>query len=296
MGKLNYYKKIKFSLFDVINLILLSLFLCSLLYPIIYISAVSLSDKLSVLKNEVFIIPKGINFDAYRMIFDHHLFFRSYLNTVIYALLGTLMCLTICVLTSYPLSKNKLKGASFMMMAISFTMLFSGGLIPLYILIRNLHMIDTIWVMIIPGAMSPMYVIIMRTFFKGLPQELEESATIDGANDLQVLAGIVLPLSKPISATIAIFSVVGSWNSYFNPLVFLNNQEKFPLQIILRAITIQNEMSTSGKTVGINGDEKVVTTSVKYAAIMVAVLPMLIIYPFAQKYFVKGMLIGSIKG
>lgn len=294
MKTVNLKENFRVVSFDTINYILLTLFALVVLCPIIYVFAVSLSDKLSVLKNEVFLIPKGINLAAYERIFNLPLFVRAYLNTIVYVTLSTLVCIVINMMTAYPLSKKKLKGGSFIMKAITFTMLFSGGIIPYYILIRNLGMIDTLWVMIIPGALSPFYIIIMRTFFKGIPQELEESATIDGCNDFQVLAGIVIPLSKPVIATIALFTAVSSWNGYFSALIFLNSQEKFPLQLILRSVTISNEMSQLGR-VDVGG-ETITSTSIKYAAIIVAIVPMLIIYPFTQKFFIKGMLIGSIKG
>lgn len=280
--------------FDIINIIILTLFLATILYPLVYVLAVSLSDKIYVLKNEVLLIPKGVNFDAYEKIFEQSLFAKSYLNTIIYAALSTAACILITILTAYPLSKKKLKGGSFLMMAIAFTMLFSGGLIPYYLLIKNMHMIDTVWVMFIPGAFSSYYIIITRTFFQGLPAGLEEAASIDGCSDLTILTKIVVPLSKPIVATISLFTIVGVWNNYFGPLIFLNTQEKFPLQLVLRSILITSEFGQVGKVEV--GREAVVSISLKYASIIVAILPMLLFYPFVQKYFVKGMMVGSLKG
>ena len=225
-------KSIGSNAFDIFNFIILTLFMLSILYPLVFIFSVSLSDRLSVLKNEVFIFPIGANLESYRKIFQEDLFVHSYFNTILYTVLGTLACVIINALTAYPLSKKRLKGGTFVMMAITFTMLFSGGLIPYYLLIRNLGMIDTIWVLIIPGALVPMYVIIMRTFFQNLPPELEESAEIDGCNDFQTFIRIIIPLSKPVMATISLFAAVASWNSYFSPLIFLNTQGKVSIAVV----------------------------------------------------------------
>lgn len=203
--------------------------------------------------------------------------------------------MTICA--AYPLSRRHLKGKGFIMAFMVFTMFFSGGLIPTYLLIRDLGMINTFWVMIIPNAVAVWNIIIMRTFFQSIPYELEESAMIDGAGNFRILWSIVLPLSLPVMAVMVLFYAVGHWNSYFQALIYLQDQDKFPLQLILRQILIQGQADDMIKATSESFlAQKLSVEGLKYAVLIVANLPMLMLYPFLQRYFVKGVMIGSLKG
>lgn len=249
------------------------------------------------MKGNIKFWPKGINFESYKTILSDPLITRAYTNTIIYTVSGTLVNLFCTTLCAYPLSRRNLYGRSFFMGLITLTMFFSGGLIPTYLVIQKLGFINTIWAIILPGAISTYNMIIMRTFFQGIPDSLYESAYLDGANDIRVLFSIVLPLSVPIMATMVIFYSVGHWNSYFDALIYLNDRNKFPMQVILRNMVNSSEyimsmqQSSTSSEVGIS-----VEMTIKYSIIVVTILPILFVYPFAQKYFIKGVMIGSLKG
>lgn len=220
---------------------------------------------------------------------------RSFLNTLFYTVVGTFINLAMSTMCAYPLSrKNFLFRKGLSLMAI-FTMYFSGGLIPNYILISNLNMMDSIWALVLPGAISTYNMLVMRTFFQGIPEALHEAAEIDGANEFRKILRIVLPLSAPIMATMVLFYAVGHWNSWFNAMIYMNTNQKYPLQLMVRSLVIEQNYGQYYSNVGMESADAVAATTIQYAAIIVATLPILVIYPMLQKYFIKGVMIGSVK-
>lgn len=284
--------------FDAINIILLCLLSFTALYPIYYLIIVSISDGYYVSRNMVYWYPMGVNFDVYKSILNYNYFMNAYGNTLKYTLIGTIVNLVMTVLCAYPLSRKELYGRRIFTALITFTMFFSGGLIPLFLQVTSLGLRDSMWALILPGAVSTYNMIVMRTFFQNIPDDLQESAYLDGANDFTILLRIILPLSGAMIATMTLFYAVGHWNSYFNALIYLDSREKYPLQLVLRNIVIQGSDTDMLNYAGTASDtaSTVVTLNYKYAAIVVAVLPILLVYPFVQRYFVKGVMIGSLKG
>ena len=284
--------------FDALNILVLCLLGFVTLYPMYYILIVSISDGYFVSRNMVHWYPMGVNVEVYKSILNYNYFMRAYGNTIVYTVVGTAINLVMTVLCAYPLSRKDLYGRGVIVALVTFTMFFSGGLIPMYLQIIGLGLQDSMWSLVLPGAISTYNMIVMRTFFQNIPDELHESAYLDGASDFTVLMRIILPLSGAMMATMTLFYAVGHWNSYFNALIYLNSREKYPLQLVLRNIVIQgsdtdmlNYAGTATETAS-----TVVTQNYKYAAIVVAVLPILLVYPFVQRFFVKGVMIGSIKG
>ncbi|MEF2247146.1 MULTISPECIES: carbohydrate ABC transporter permease [unclassified Paenibacillus] len=285
----------RIGLFPIINAIVMLFIVIVTLYPFVYMAAVSLSKDIYVLKNEVTLWPKGFNLKMYELVFSNNQVWIAYKNTIIYVVLGTAIALIITALGSYALSRKDMMFSRTFTLLIIFTMFFSGGMIPTFLVVRELGLVDTIWGMVLPGAVSTWNLIIMRTFFSGIPQELEESGRMDGLTDLGVFFRIVAPLSKPVFATIGLFYAVGLWNNFYFPLLYLRNPDLFPLQVYLRNLILAGSVS-SGQVTSIGGDNLVVEDSLKFATIMVSTLPILLVYPFIQKYFVKGVMIGAIKG
>lgn len=266
------------------------------LYPVIYVVSASFSNPLSVMRGEVVLLPKGISFVGYEKVFANPDVWRGYGNTIIYTLVGTAVNIAFTSTAAFALSRKDFHLRGFWTVLITFTMFFSGGLVPSYLLIKNLHLLDTFWVMVIPGAISTWNLIIMRTFFQNsIPLELQEAAIIDGCNDLEIFFRIVLPLSTPIIAVMCMFYGVGHWNSFFGALIYLSDRAKYPLQLILREILLQN-INNSDVLQGPAADQEIIGEGIRYALIVVATLPILMVYPFIQKYFVKGVMIGAIKG
>lgn len=285
-------------IFDVVNYILLSFITIIVLYPLLFVMSASISNPETVLRGEMWLIPREINFDAYHTIFQNKDILSGYGNTMLYTAVGTAINLVMTICAAYPLARKDFFGRGLITGMIVFTMFFSGGLIPTYLLIKNLHMLDSLWVMVIPNAVAVWNIIIMRTFFQqSIPGEIQEAAMIDGCSHMQTLLRIVLPLSMPIIAVMVLFYAVGHWNSYFNALIYLTSKDKFPLQLILREILIQSD---SGDMVKLTSESaikmKMSVEGLKYAVLVVANLPMLILYPFLQRYFVKGIMIGALKG
>ena len=273
-----------------------------MLYPFWYVIMTSFSDpnKLAELGNVDF-WPRGYSIIGYQELLLYKLFPRYIFNTIVYFTLGTILRLTIASLMGYVLSVNHFFARKFVMTLMVVTMFIGGGLIPYYVLIRSLKGLDTIWVMVVPGAIDVFTCIIFRTFFKQLPDELKDSAFIDGANDLVLLFRIILPISKPLLATFAIFSIVNYWNSWFDALLFLRKIEMHPIQMFLRNLIINMMTLTSGESGSIEykitGAEMLMRTRiVRSASIVVTTLPIMLVYPFFQKYFTKGIIIGSLKG
>ncbi|WP_212980887.1 carbohydrate ABC transporter permease [Paenibacillus azoreducens] len=285
-------------LFTIANYTVLTLIMIIVLYPLVYVVSASFSSSSAVLSGRVWLWPVEPTLDGYRAVFKNGMVVRGFMNTLFYTLAGTGINLLFTVLAAYPLSRKDFRGRNIFMLLFVFTMMFNGGLIPTYLLVKNLGMIDTVWSMLIPAALSVWNVIIMRTYFQTtIPGELLEASQLDGCTDFRFLLRIVLPLSGPILAVIALFYAVGHWNQYFNAMIFLKRAELYPLQLILRDILVQNEIN-----IDMLGDAKTAAARqglrelLKYSLIVVTSVPLLVVYPFVQKFFVKGVMIGSLKG
>ncbi|OUS70613.1 sugar ABC transporter permease [Paenibacillus sp. MY03] len=287
--------KKKFSLFSAVNVLLLSIVAFIALYPFYYMVVVSLSSSEYVMRGEVGLWPKGFTLDVYKYVLQDERIWVGYRNTILYTVLGTVISLAFTSMGAYALSRRRLVFGKFFMQLVVFTMLFSGGMIPTFLVVRSVGMMDSIWAMIIPGMISTWNLIIMRTFFKGLPYELEEAGKIDGLNDIGIFIRIILPLSKSILATISLFYAVSIWNNFYSALLYLRDLNLFPLQVILRNLVLAGQVMDGGITAGA-GSDAIVDESLKFATIIVSTLPIMAVYPFVQKYFVKGALIGSLKG
>lgn len=269
---------------------------CSLLVtlvPFIHMIAISFSGDINVMQGKVSLWPKGFSTKMYQYVFADTRIFRSYANTIVYAVSGTLISLAVTSTGAFVLSKQRVIFHKFFSWIILFTMFFGGGMVPTYLTVKNYGMVDTIWAIIIPGAVSTWNFIIMRSFFDAFPDEIEESGKLDGLSDAGVFLKLVLPLSKAVFATIGLYYAVSLWNNYFTPLIYLNNTDLFPLQLILQELLFAG--SSNNATVG-SGDVLVVEESLKYATIIVSIVPIIAIYPFLQKYFVKGVMLGAVKG
>ncbi|NMB98390.1 MAG: carbohydrate ABC transporter permease [Clostridiaceae bacterium] len=284
--------------FDVVNHILLTIVLLIIIYPLYFVVIASISSPLEVLNGNVFLTPKDFNLDAYKMIFRDSEILTGYRNTIFYTVTGTFINLFMTIFAAYPLSRKDWVGRKFFTYMLAFTMFFSGGLIPTYILISKLKMINTVWAMLIPGAVSVWNVIIMRTYFNSsIPDSLTEAAFVDGCSNIKLLFRIIIPLSRPVIAVMVLFYGVGHWNSFFSALIYINSRELFPLQLVLRELLIQNQFSEEM----LIGEEtmlqrQLMAESIKYGLIIVASAPIIAIYPLIQKHFVKGIMVGSIKG
>ncbi|TLS51058.1 carbohydrate ABC transporter permease [Paenibacillus antri] len=276
----------------------LSVILLVVLYPLVFVASASISNPLTVLRGEMWLFPKELSFVGYERIFANREILTGYGNTILYTALGTSLNLIMTVLASYPLSRKDFAGRHAITAFIVFTMFFSGGLIPTYLLVKNLGLVNTMWALIVPGAVSVWNIIIMRTFFQtSIPNEIQESAAIDGCSNFQTLWRIVLPLSMPIIAVMILFYGVGHWNSYFNALIYLNDRELYPLQLFLREILIKSEVDQMAGSMNASTQTYLMEAeAIKYAIVLVANVPVLLLYPFLQKYFVKGMMIGALKG
>ncbi|MGZ9583611.1 carbohydrate ABC transporter permease [Paenibacillus marinisediminis] len=278
--------------------IFLTIILIIILLPLLYIVSSSLSSPQAVVSGKVWIFPIDMTFAGYKAVFQNPQIGTGYANSLFYTAVGTMLNVVLTVMLAYPLSRKTFYGRHVVMVLLVITMLFDGGLIPFYLVVKNLHLLDTRWAMILPGAMAVFQVIIARTFFQTtIPDELAEAAELDGCGDIRFMTSVVLPLSKPILAVMTLMYAVGHWNAYFDALIFLRSQNLFPLQIVLRNILIMN---TVDATMLANADQVLAQQGLKdllkYSLIVVASAPVLIIYPFVQKHFVKGVMIGSLKG
>ncbi|MCM8711214.1 carbohydrate ABC transporter permease [Clostridium sp. SYSU_GA19001] len=285
-------------IFDIINYSVLGIVCVAVLYPLYFMIIASFSDPNLVALGKVWAYPKKITIEGYSRIFNDNSIWTGYKNSLLYAGLGAVVSVTMTITGAYPLSRKDFYGRNFFMVVFLFTMFFGGGLIPTYLLVKNLHMTNTIWAMVIPGAVSVWNLIITRTFFQtSIPEDLREAASIDGCSDLNFFTKIVLPLSKPIIAVIALYTIVGQWNGFFDALIYLGKEKMYPLQLILRNILIQAEPQ-KGMLIDIETlmAKQRAKELIKYGVIIVSSVPLLTIYPFIQKYFVKGVMIGSIKG
>lgn len=264
------------------------------LYPFIYLIAASLSSAESVMKNEVFLYPKDFTLKAYTVVMQYKGIWLSYLNTIFYTFAGTALSLGLTILAAYPLSKSRWAAKKAMSLFVVFTMWFGGGMIPFYLVMRTLGLLDSRLGILLYPAISAFYIIIFRTHFESLPASLEESAKIEGANDLLIMIKIMVPLSKPIMAAIALYYAVSRWNSYFWEMILLSDDKKVPVQVLLQRIIISSQL---GQDIAkaLSPGEASIPTTIKFAAIIITTLPIILIYPSLQKYFVSGALVGSVK-
>ena len=284
--------------FDVLNYIVLTLVAFTTILPFIYIIGASFASEYELATRPMFIIPRDVTLDAYKFIFSSNKILTSFGNSVFITVLGTLINLFFTVTMAYAISKTRIRGRNFILNMVIFSMFFSGGMIPGYIVIANmLKLKDTYWSVLMPGAISAYNMMIVKNFFQGIPQELEDSAAIDGCNDLGILWKIVLPLSLPVLATFGLFYAVGHWNSYFGAMIYMSGaRDKWPLQVLLREIIILSNAS-AGDMAAMDPDfVQPPEQSVKMAVIVVSTVPIMCVYPFLQKYFVKGVMVGALKG
>lgn len=271
---------------------LLLLMSITILYPVLHVLAVSFSNNNNVVRGEVGIIPIRPNLEAYRYMFRYNLLGSGFKNSLFILIVGTSINLLMTMMTAYPLAKKSLIGRKFFMLMITFTMMFSGGLIPNYIVIVKLGLVDSLWSLILPGCVSAYNMIIMKNFFEALPAELNEAARIDGMSEMKILFKIVVPLSLPSLCTIGLFYGVGHWNAYFNATIYLNSRSRWPLQVVLRNL-LENAVTSE---IDYGDSATLPVEPLKMAVVVFTTAPIVILYPFIQKYFVKGALVGSIKG
>lgn len=288
------------TLFVAVNFVILALVAIVVAYPIIYVLSASFSDPIAITEGRVFLLPVGVTLENYKLVFGYGQLWRGYLNSLFYTVAGTALNLILTMLMAFSLSEKNLPLKKLFMGLLTFTMLFSGGLIPSYLLMKNLGLIDTVWVLIIPGGVAVYNVIVSRTFMESnVPQELREATQIDGCSDFRMFVSIALPLSGAIIAVMALFYGTAHWGEYFSAMIYLRTSRLLPLQVVLRNILLLN--SADAELIDSYDPEiaarmEALKNSLKYSIIVLATLPMLAMYPFVQKYFVKGVMIGSIKG
>jgi len=285
-------------IFDGIVNVVAGFILLLVLYPLLFVLSASFSDPKMVMNGEMWLWPVGFTLAAYQEILNYGMVWVGYKNTILYTVFGTVVNIALTTLAAYPLSRRDLPGRNAFMFLITFTMFFHGGLIPTYLLVRDLGMVNTFWALIVPNAIATYNLIVMRTYFQtNIPWEIQEAAHMDGCSNAKLLTHIILPLSRPILAVMVLFYAVGHWNSFFNALIYLRNDALFPLQLVLREILIVSQSSFLDESGSFGLSEKLLLAeSIKYALIIVASIPVLIMYPFVQQHFVKGVMIGSIKG
>lgn len=264
------------------------------LYPFVYVLSMSISDPKNVLADTIWLFPQGFSLESYKKVFENEEIWTAYSNTIFYTVAGTALNIVFTMLAAYPLSRKTFFARNGIMIFIVITMFFGGGLIPSFLLIKELGLYNTRWAVLLPGLTSAFYIIITRTFFQSIPDSLTESAKIDGANDIGILLRIIIPLSKPILAVLSLFYAVGHWNSYVSAMIYLPDPKLQPMSLYLMKILVQNNDSMlEGMTDQI--DRALFAAQLKYAIIIVTILPILLIYPFLQRFFVKGVMIGSLK-
>ncbi|WP_154895389.1 ABC transporter permease subunit [Paenibacillus illinoisensis] len=291
------------KIFLTLNYIYVTIAFLLVAYPLVYMISASISNPKEVASGAMWLFPKDITFEGYERVLQDQRIWSGYANTILYTVVGTAVNLAVTIPAAYALSRRDLVGRGFFMGIFMFTMFFGGGLVPSYLLIKELGMINSMWALILPSAASVWNIIVSRTFFQGtIPSELQEAAQMDGCSNFKLFFKIVLPLSMPIIAVMALFYGVGHWNSYFSAMIYLNDSAKYPLQLVLRQILVLQEMSAQGSgmmdgsSASALNNKAEVAALVRYAVIIVSTLPVIIIYPFLQRYFVQGVMIGSVKG
>lgn len=288
------------NVFTTVNYVLLGLFGVTVLYPLLFVLSASFSSPEAVMSGKVWIVPVEFNVEGYAAVFRHNRIMQGFVNSLYYAAAGTALTVAMTLLAAYPLARKDCYGRNIVMFYFVFTMFFGGGMIPAYLLVKQLGLLNTAAAMIIPGAVSVWNVIITRTYIQtSIPGEVLESAQMDGCNDFRFLRSFIVPLSLPVLAVVTLFCAVGYWNTYFNALLYLSDKKLYPLQLVLREILVQNEISIEMLS-SVDMEEAVARAGMrellKYSLIVVASAPLLILYPFIQKHFVKGVMLGSLKG
>lgn len=280
-----------------LNRVIVTFLVVITIVPLIYVLVASFMDPATLINKGISFNPKDWTIQGYQRVFADDSILRGFVNSLFYSFSFSLLTVFITMITAYPLSRPNLAGKKIIMTFFVITMFVGGGLIPTYLLVKNLDMLDSVWAIIVPGAINVWNIILARTYFSALPKELSEAATIDGANDLQILFKVMLPLAKPIMFVLFLYAFVGQWNSYFDAMIYIKDPDLQPLQLVLRNILIQNQPSQD--MVGANtamAEMKQIAELIKYATIVISSLPLIIMYPFFQKYFDKGVLVGSVKG
>jgi len=281
--------------FDIFNHLFLFFIVIVTLYPFLYVLLASFSDALRLTQHTGLIFkPLGFSLNAYALTFSNPMILRGYLNTLTIVVFGTVLNVFLTTMSAYVLSRRQFRASNFIMMMVTITMFISGGLVPFYLQVRALHLHNTYMAIIFPTAISTFNLLILRNAFAAIPYSLEESARMDGANDMTIYLRIMFPLALPTISVIILYCAVGHWNGWFNAMLFLSKRETWPLQLILREILINNSVSDMLTSVG-GTDKEMIGESVKYATIVVATLPILLVYPYLQKYFIHGVLVGSVK-
>ena len=283
--------------FDITLVVISILIILVIAYPLYFVVIASFSQPEAVLGGKLRFLPVGFNLESYQMVLTEPKVWTGYRNTILYTVLGTCINLVLTTLAAYPLSRKDMPFRGILTFVASFTMLFGGGMIPVYLAVRGLKLTDSIWAMVIPNALATYNMLVMKNYFQSsIPEELQEAAAIDGCDHFGTLIRVVLPLSAPIMAVIVLFYAVGHWNAFFNAIIYLRNQDLFPLQVVLRDILLQNSLEAVGGDLTGMYEKVMRGESMKYALIIVASAPVIMLYPFVQKYFVKGVMVGAIKG
>ena len=283
--------------FDITLVVISILIILVIAYPLYFVVIASFSQPEAVLGGKLRFLPVGFNLESYQMVLTEPKVWTGYRNTILYTVLGTCINLVLTTLAAYPLSRKDMPFRGLLTFVASFTMLFGGGMIPVYLVVRGLKLTDSIWAMVIPNALATYNMLVMKNYFQSsIPEELQEAAAIDGCDHFGTLIRVVLPLSAPIMAVIVLFYAVGHWNAFFNAIIYLRNQDLFPLQVVLRDILLQNSLEAVGGDLTGMYEKVMRGESMKYALIIVASAPVIMLYPFVQKYFVKGVMVGAIKG
>ena len=283
--------------FDITLVVISILIILVIAYPLYFVVIASFSQPEAVLGGKLRFLPVGFNLESYQMVLTEPKVWTGYRNTILYTVLGTCINLVLTTLAAYPLSRKDMPFRGLLTFVASFTMLFGGGMIPVYLVVRGLKLTDSIWAMVIPNALATYNMLVMKNYFQSsIPEELQEAAAIDGCDHFGTLIRVVLPLSAPIMAVIVLFYAVGHWNAFFNAIIYLRNQDLFPLQVVLRDILLQNSLEAVGGDLTGMYEKVIRGESMKYALIIVASAPVIMLYPFVQKYFVKGVMVGAIKG
>ena len=282
------------KIFTFLNYCVLSIVIMITLYPFVYVLSASISSGDAVTSGKVILLPKAITFDAYRTVLNTKGIWIAYGNTIFYTVVGTMTSILVTICGAYPLSKKRLMGRKFITFMVAFTMWFSAGMIPFYLNLKSLDLIDSRLGIIIAFSCSAFYVILLRTYFQSIPESLEESAKIDGANDFTILGKIILPLSLPALLTIGLYYAVERWNGFFWAMILLKDENKIPLQVLLKKLIV--EMSASSDAINAIDIQKFNQETIIYATIVISIIPIIAIYPYIQGFFVKGIMVGSVKG
>ncbi|MEE1014282.1 MAG: carbohydrate ABC transporter permease [Clostridia bacterium] len=294
---MNYKRSAGEWVFEVINYAIMILLVIITLYPCYYVVVASVSDPTRIYEGSgILLYPKGFSVAAYKNVLAYKPLWMGYLNTIFYVGVGGFLSVIVTIMAAFGLTRRDLPFRNFLSMAIVFTMYFSGGLIPTYLVVKGLGLLNTRWSLILPTMVTTYNLIITMSYFRGLPYELEEAAKIDGASDYRILLQVMIPLAKPIIAVIALYYMVAIWNSYFNAMIYLTNRDLYPLQLVLREILIQGDTASVGGAAAQAGDVQSYAENLKFAVIVVSTIPILCVYPFIQRYFVKGVTIGAVKG